>query len=544
MNYQEIQNGGSKLRSKEARQRIKKILETYERDKDVCKIEHKGNKEEFNKCMTLAEERKQQSLEESNQLEQEEKEQKIEKKQAKKIAKIEKKQAKKSIKKYKKICQAKYGGKLFGRKKDKKSLKKCLKNAKRGIGELSVLEEKEAAEAAAAAEAEAAAAEAAAASKAEKQSSMSKEEREKQIAFNNARIARAITNKDDVNGFFGLMFKVMEYIGKRSFDGLIALNMTILGMFFTGLQEKIKKGEQLNIQEIFENPELKKAMNEFIKLFAEMFGQLLAESGNQMVKVGPVIVNTAYKVSFRTATSVFTAMWSAAKAVLSTIPFIGTFINILTIIQAGINAGTTMTVNFLRMITLLSGSLVKVTGKSKGSISKTLGAADNILKTISKSTTTKQDKQEQDATTQLEELEKGNTENVDPKLLEQVTGVNLNEPETNEASRNPEQMLNKIGEVLPKLKNKASELLSRKKSNQPSNQVNSEEIQKILRSFQYLTEEEKEEYLKQLLQSYQGNVPMLPAPPRPPAPSQQGGKQRKTRRRQKKNKCRKTKKQQ
>ena len=166
------------------------------------------------------------------------------------------------------------------------------------------------------------------------------------------------------------------------------------------------------------------------------------------------------------------------------------------------------------------------------------------LLTISKSTTTKQDKQEQDAKAQLEELEKGNTENVDPKLLEQVTGVNLNEPETNEASRNPEQMLNKIGEVLPKLKNKASELLSRKKSNQSSNQVNSEEIQKILRSFQYLTEEEKEEYLKQLLQSYQGNVPMLPAPPRPPAPSQQGGKQRKTRRRQKKNKYRKTKKQQ
>jgi len=290
---------------------------------------------------------------------------------------------------------------------------------------------------------------------------------------------------------------------------------------------------------------LKKAMNEFIKVFAEMFGQLLAESGNQMVKVGPVIVNTAYKVSFRTATSVFTAMWSAAKAVLSTIPFIGTFINILTIIQAGINAGTTMTVNFLRMITLLSSSLVKVTGKSKGSISKTLGAADNVLKTISKSTTTKQDKQEQDATTQLEELEKGNVENVDPKLLEQVTGVKLDEPEaeTSEASRNPEQMLNKLGEVLPKLKDKARELLSRKKSNQPSNQVNSEEIQKILRSFQYLTEEEKEEYLKQLLQSFQENVPKLSPPPRPPPPNKKKGKKKKTRRRQKKNKYRKTKKQ-
>jgi len=344
MNYQEIQYGGSKLRSKESRKRIKKILENYERDKDVCKIEHKGDNIQLKVCMDLAEERKQQRLGESNELEEQEKQQKIEKKQEKKTAKKEKKQAKKSVKKYKKICQAKYGGKLFGRKKDKKSLKKCLKNAKKGIGELSVLEEREA---------EAAAAEAEAASKEEqagKQESMSKEEREKQIAFNNARIARAITNKDDVNGFFGLMFKVMEYIGKRSFDGLIALNMTILGMFFTGLQEKIERGEQLNMQKIFESPQLKKAINKFIKIFSEMFGQLLAESGNQMVKVGPVIVNTAYKVSFRTATSVFTAMWSAAKAVLSTIPFVGTFINILTIIQAGINTGTTMTVNFLRMI--------------------------------------------------------------------------------------------------------------------------------------------------------------------------------------------------
>ena len=482
--------------------------------------------------MDLAEERKQQRLGESNELEEQEKQQKIEKKQEKKTAKKEKKQAKKSVKKYKKICQAKYGGKLFGRKKDKKSLKKCLKNAKQGIGELSVLEEKEAE--AAAAEAEAAAAEAEAASKEEqagKQESMSKEEREKQIAFNNARIARAITNKDDVNGFFGLMFKVMEYIGKRSFDGLIALNMTILGMFFSGLQEKIEKGEKINIQEIFENPELKKAMNEFIKVFAEMFGQLLAESGNQMVKVGPVIVNTAYKVSFRTATSVFTAMWSAAKAVLSTIPFVGTFINILTIIQAGINTGTTMTVNFLRMITLLSGSLVKVTGKSKGSISKTLGAADNILKTISKSTTTKQDKQEQHASNQLDQMERGNFEGVDPKLAEQKLGIKLGD-DSSESSTNPEDMLNKIGQVLPKLKDKASELFS--KGNKTSKQVNTQEIEDILKSFQLLTDEQKRDYLKQLLESNQGTVSQL---------SQRGGKGSKTRKKNKYNnrKKRKTK---
>jgi len=497
MNYQEIQYGGSKLRSKESRKRIKKILENYERDKDVCKIEHKGDNIQLKVCMDLAEERKQQRLGESNELEEQEKQQKIEKKEEKKTAKKEKKQAKKSVKKYKKICQAKYGGKLFGRKKDKKSLKKCLKNAKKGIGELSVLEEREA---------EAAAAEAEAASKEEqagKQESMSKEEREKQIAFNNARIARAITNKDDVNGFFGLMFKVMEYIGKRSFDGLIALNMTILGMFFTGLQEKIERGEQLNMQKIFESPQLKKAINKFIKIFSEMFGQLLAESGNQMVKVGPVIVNTAYKVSFRTATSVFTAMWSAAKAVLSTIPFVGTFINILTIIQAAINAGTTMTVNFLRMITLLSGSLVKVTGKAKGSISKTLGAADNILKTISKSTTTKQDKQEQHASNQLDQMERGNFEGVDPKLAEQKLGIKLGD-DSSESSTNPEDMLNKIGQVLPKLKDKASELFS--KGNKSSKQVNTQEIEDILKSFQLLTDEQKRDYLKQLLKTKKGKV--------------------------------------
>lgn len=520
MNYEEIQYGGSKLRSKESRKRIKKILENYERDKDVCKIEHKGDNIQLKVCMDLAEERKQQRLDESNQLEEQEKEEKIEKKEEKKTAKKEKKQAKKSVKKYKKICQAKYGGKLFGRKKDKKSLKKCLKNAKKGIGELSVLEERES-------EAEAASEE----EESEKQAIMSKEEREKQIAFNNARIARAITNKDDVNGFFGLMFKVLEYIGKRSFDGIIALNMTILGMFFTGLQEKIERGEQLNMQKIFESPQLKKAINKFIKIFSEMFGQLLAESGNQMVKVGPVIVNTAYKVSFRTATSVFTAMWSAAKAVLSTIPFVGTFINILTIIQAAINAGTTMTVNFLRMITLLSGSLVKVTGKAKGSISKTLGAADNILKTISKSTTTKQDKQEQHASNQLDQMERGNFEGVDPKLAEQKLGIKLGD-DSSESSTNPEDMLNKIGQVLPKLKDKASELFS--KGNKTSKQVNTQEIEDILKSFQLLTDEQKIDYLKQLLESNQGTVSQL---------SQQGGKGSKTRKKNKYNnrKKRKTK---
>jgi hypothetical protein len=412
-------------------------------------------------------------------------------------------------------------------------LKKCLKNAKKGIGELSVLEERESE----AAEAEAAAAEAASEEEqSEKQAIMSKEEREKQIAFNNARIARAITNKDDVNGFFGLMFKVMEYIGKRSFDGLIALNMTILGMFFTGLQEKIERGEQLNMQKIFESPQLKKAINKFIKIFSEMFGQLLAESGNQMVKVGPVIVNTAYKVSFRTATSVFTAMWSAAKAVLSTIPFVGTFINILTIIQAAINAGTTMTVNFLRMITLLSGSLVKVTGKAKGSISKTLGAADNILETVSESTTTKQDKQEQHAANQLDQMETGNFEGVDKRLLEQETGVNLGSPPgestTEKEEYNSKNILGKIRNVLPKLKNKASELFS--KGNKSSKQVNTQEIEDILKSFQLLTDEQKRDYLKQLLESNQGTVSQL---------SQQGGKGSKTRKKNKYNnrKKRKTK---
>ena len=77
MNYQEIQYGGSKLRSKESRKRIKKILGNYERDKDVCKIEHKGDNIQLKVCMDLAEERKQQRLDESNQLEEQEKEAKF-----------------------------------------------------------------------------------------------------------------------------------------------------------------------------------------------------------------------------------------------------------------------------------------------------------------------------------------------------------------------------------------------------------------------------------------------------------------------------------
>jgi hypothetical protein len=57
MKYKEIQNGGSKLRSKEARKRIKNALENYERDKDVCKIEHKGDNIQLKVCMDLAEEK-------------------------------------------------------------------------------------------------------------------------------------------------------------------------------------------------------------------------------------------------------------------------------------------------------------------------------------------------------------------------------------------------------------------------------------------------------------------------------------------------------
>jgi hypothetical protein len=434
------QNGGvfsfvDKLRSNDEIKRIKEINRVTNQEKKICKIDHEGDPEGYNRCVENLQRKRALDLEKSNELGGIEKEKRTFLKKEIKKCKIRhsnsRKERKQCIKKAKRKAENVLNKKKYELKQNYNIGGELGEEGKINI---------------------------------EEQARQQREERERKINENNKKIKQGNKYEDEYEypNFFALIFNLLEYGGKKYFDLMIKLNLAILGMFFGKLTENMNKG-QLDVDAIFKNPEMKKLINQFVQVFAEMFGKILEASGDQLVKIAPVFMNSAYKISFKTTTNIGMAMVSAIRGVLSTIPFVGTFISILFIIQGAINAGTTITLNFLRMITKLSTAMVKITGKTQGPLVKVLEASKKVLdgvSKISKSSSKKTEEEENEERKQDEYLKK--IDKQENKLLEKTKEEKEEKEDKKKATTN-EDILKSIESKMPDLRKNIEELIPRVK---------------------------------------------------------------------------------
>ena len=434
------QNGGlfsfgDKLKSPDEIRRIKKINRTTKQEKKICKIDHEGDPQGYKRCLENLATKRALDIEESDELG--------------RVEKVKKTFLKKEIKK----CKIRHSD-------NRRERKECIRNATQTAEkdlhdkEYNIKHKHDVKE-----EGDKGGEDGDFQQQAEQQ----REEREREIRENNEKIKQGNKYEDEYEypNFLALFFNLMEYGGKKYFDLMIKLNLAILGMFFGKLTENMNKGE-FDIDAIFKNPEMKKLINQFVKVFAEMFGKILEASGDQLVKIAPVFMNSAYKISFKTTTNIGMAMVSAVRAVLSTIPFVGTFISILFIIQGAINAGTTITLNFLRMITKLSTAMVKVTGKTEGPLVKVFQASNNLLKgvsniskSVSNKTTEAQNKQLDNVDEQEKELLKKSKDHKEEEEEEEEE----EEKEEKEKPKTKSGIMESIISKLPKLRKNIEDLL-------------------------------------------------------------------------------------
>jgi len=138
------------------------------------------------------------------------------------------------------------------------------------------------------------------------------------------------------------------------------------------------------LRQTLKNPKFKKAWGKTVTdIFDVLLRPVLAKTGDLMKAEGSMIASAVAKIAGKISLRSAQAVTESIEAALTAIPGVGTVIDALTVVQAGIDSFSTLTIQSLKIMTKMLTSFMIISEETMGPLAKVFGSINNLAGTIS-----------------------------------------------------------------------------------------------------------------------------------------------------------------
>lgn len=138
------------------------------------------------------------------------------------------------------------------------------------------------------------------------------------------------------------------------------------------------------LRQTLKNPKFKKAWGKTVtEIFDVLLRPVLAKTGDLIKAEGSMIASAVAKIAGKISLRSAQAVAESIEAALTAIPGVGTVIDTLTVVQAGIDSFSTLTIQSLKIMTKMLTSFMIISEETMGPLAKVFGSINNLAGTIS-----------------------------------------------------------------------------------------------------------------------------------------------------------------
>lgn len=204
-------------------------------------------------------------------------------------------------------------------------------------------------------------------------------------------------NKGKHTGIAKSLLNFALIIPEKSINVVFSLYLKFMKPFLKDVKKRVKKlsGKHsrrrkshpttvaMALNQTIKKPKFKRAWAKTVsQMFDVLFRPILAKSVQLLKKEGTMIAGAVAKIVGKITLRSAGAVAGGLEGAMSTVPGVGTVIDLLQVVQGGLDAFGTLTVQSLKMVTSMITSFMILGGGTVGPLAKVLGNVKHLMSTV------------------------------------------------------------------------------------------------------------------------------------------------------------------
>lgn len=205
-------------------------------------------------------------------------------------------------------------------------------------------------------------------------------------------------NQQDNGGISGTIMDITKHVGTSIFSFVFEQYLNIINYFLSSVHtqlaqivpeesaamDKYKQAQIMTaaINEIFNREDFKAQITAFATNIKATIEPFLKEINDLMAREGDALAISIRRIGENVTRDTINGMLDVAYGTLSSIPGIGTTIDLLGVIQAVVNSTSVITTEFLNNMTKVMSAFLNVYGETSGPIVDTIKSVEELFQTI------------------------------------------------------------------------------------------------------------------------------------------------------------------